>query len=1071
MNELKCLSEQELSEFVHGRIDELRVVQIAEHLEACGNCQDTVVMLGEKSDTFIGQLRSPAVPDALESEEACNAAIERLADGAANEWAGPTATYPKISETDRLGPYQIEGKLGVGGMGTVFQATHTKLKRSVAIKLLPASCWANPAAVARFEREMEVIGGLDHPNIVRANDAGEENGMHYLVMEHVDGMDLSQVVKRLGRLQIADACEIARQAAIGLQYANENHLVHRDIKPSNLMLARAKGQESRVEGQNTHDSARLSTLDSRPSTSVKILDLGLALLGESHTAHENELTTVGQLMGTLDYMSPEQGMDSHDVDIRADIYSLGATLYKLLTGRAPFASPQFDTLLKKVTALANKPVPPIKQLRSDIPDKLATVIDRMLSKDPAERYASPQEVAAALEPFTRDANLSDLLQTAEAATEPPTTSIPPVIASVQGHPNGAAGVLISGQPLGFPGTGGFAVAGKARNRTPAQITREFNYWMLFMLLIFGAIGVAGVIFHIKTDNGELVIEADDNTQVLVRQDGKTVRQLEVAKGPNSVTIRSGTYRIELQGKSDELVMTQDDVTIRRGQRVVVRVQQRVKETTGTDQTKDMEYPTETEEMYSGGYGGEMSESAMAGGAEGPTQEDLYSGVGGLAAMYGEGSGEDPSSEMGAMSTSGFRGPKPASQADDPVPTYDGKTYREWLAELNVERKPERLTDAIRAFASLGDGDEKIATESVSAIMQIMRRNGSYVIDDSPQGKLIQQAIKVLQQMPGEIVIKAVEDELENGNTRSRSFVNFFLHSSFYEHAAIGSPHIDLSTAALRHNKTLYQKLLGIPDDEAALIRVDGVKLVVQHAESRGVALTEVEGLLPKLRGMLKEKDFVILASSTLGIFDVEKDNQDLVPALIRLLKSQDPQHQLQAARLLGQLGSRSASATETLLKIVRPLAESAPLVGTTSPENYGSGFAPGMMPGMMGGGGVGGFAGGGYMAYNPNQDLNYVTITAFGNIGPSAKAALPILRKIAAKKPTATAPLADAGGGEGFEEAMGGYGGEGGGGGFGVSYEAEYAKAAEAAIARIEGKDTSPIRPEPVVAPGGGGFF
>lgn len=138
-----------------------------------------------------------------------------------------------------------------------------------------------------------------------------------------------------------------------------------------------------------------STLDSRPSTSVKILDLGLALLGEAHMAHENELTTVGQLMGTLDYMSPEQGMDSHVVDIRADIYSLGATLYKLLTGRAPFAAPQYNTLLKKVTALANQPVKPVKELRPDIPDELAAIIDRTLAKEPQDRFNTPNELAAA----------------------------------------------------------------------------------------------------------------------------------------------------------------------------------------------------------------------------------------------------------------------------------------------------------------------------------------------------------------------------------------------------------------------------------------------------------------------------------------------------------------------------------------------------------------------------------------------------------------------------------------------------------------------------------------------------
>jgi hypothetical protein len=262
MSEAKCLSEQELSEFVQGRIDDLRVDQIAEHLEACDDCQATVVMLAESSDTFVEQLRSPAVPDALEVEDACRDGVDRLADRAADWSAGATATLPEVGEITQLGPYRIQGELGVGGMGTVFQAIHTKLKRSVALKLLPASRWANPSAVARFEREMEVIGQLDHPNIVRASDAGEENGMHYLVMEHVDGLDLSRIVSRVGPLPVADACEIARQAAIGLRYANENHLVHRDIKPSNLMLAR-RAERSEVRSQESGVRTRSDGKDSR----------------------------------------------------------------------------------------------------------------------------------------------------------------------------------------------------------------------------------------------------------------------------------------------------------------------------------------------------------------------------------------------------------------------------------------------------------------------------------------------------------------------------------------------------------------------------------------------------------------------------------------------------------------------------------------------------------------------------------------------------------------------------------------------------------------------------------------
>jgi serine/threonine protein kinase len=437
-------------------------------------------------------------------------------------------------------------------MGTVFEAVHTKLKRSVALKLLPASRWANPAAVARFEREMEVIGQLDHPNIVRASDAGEENGMHYLVMEHVDGLDLSRIVSRVGPLAVADACEIAQQAAIGLQYAHENHLVHRDIKPSNLMLA-ASGQRSAISGQQERGQK-----DHRAAT-VKILDLGLALLGDSHAGQEDELTTVGQLMGTLDYMSPEQGMDSHDVDVRADIYSLGATLYKLLTGSAPFATPQYDTLLKKVTALANKPVAPIQQLRSDIPDDVAAVIDRMLSKTPADRFKTPQEVAAALEPFAGDADLGRLLADALEAKEPDNNLVPPVISAMHGP---AKPAVLPKQPV---------------------LVHEMRGWKfggLLMILIFLTLAGGFVIF-IATDRGELVVRAEENVQIAITKDGNTVKQLAASQGENAVTVWSGSYQVQIKGKSDELVLSQNSVSIRRGGRVVVHVKQRPKAASNT----------------------------------------------------------------------------------------------------------------------------------------------------------------------------------------------------------------------------------------------------------------------------------------------------------------------------------------------------------------------------------------------------------------------------------------------------------------------------------------------------------
>ncbi len=213
-----------------------------------------------------------------------------------------------------------------------------------------------PDLVERFSREMKAVGKLQHPNIIAASDAGEAEGWHFLVMELVDGCDLAAVARTHGPLTVADAAELGRQAVLGLQCVHEHGLVHRDIKPSNLMLG--------------------------PGGAVKILDLGLALLREDEPPGD-ELTETGFGLGTADYMSPEQAQDAHQVTIQSDLYSLGCTLYKLLTGRAPFDSPSYRSTLKKMQAHLRDPVPPLQTQRPDVPAELAAIVHRLLEKDPA----------------------------------------------------------------------------------------------------------------------------------------------------------------------------------------------------------------------------------------------------------------------------------------------------------------------------------------------------------------------------------------------------------------------------------------------------------------------------------------------------------------------------------------------------------------------------------------------------------------------------------------------------------------------------------------------------------------
>ncbi|MBI1901727.1 MAG: serine/threonine protein kinase [Planctomycetia bacterium] len=260
----------------------------------------------------------------------------------------------------------------------------------MAVKFLPADAVRSPTAQARFEREIEAVGRLDHPNIVRAYDAGQENGSYYLVMELVDGADLAEIVRRSGPLGVADSCEIIRQAALGLAHASEHHLVHRDVKPSNLLLSR--------------------------DGTVKVSDLGLAMLRRTDEQgnEESALTGRGQIVGTADYMAPEQALDTRSADSRADIYSLGCTLFALLTGSPPYAGPENDTALKKILAHRTLPAPSIHDSRPDAPRQLDALLRQMMAKEPEERTTDFREIARSLEPFAAGHDLNDLLVRFEA---------------------------------------------------------------------------------------------------------------------------------------------------------------------------------------------------------------------------------------------------------------------------------------------------------------------------------------------------------------------------------------------------------------------------------------------------------------------------------------------------------------------------------------------------------------------------------------------------------------------------------------------------------------------------------
>lgn len=266
-----------------------------------------------------------------------------------------------------LGNYVLLDQLGQGGMGTVYKAEHRRMQRLVALKVLSANVVKSPELQERFQREARAAARLEHPNIVTAYDADEFEGTHFLVMQYVDGQDLAAYVKRHGPLSVKQAVDCIVQAARGLQYAHDQGVVHRDIKPANLLL----------------DKAGV----------VKILDMGLARI-DSTQEKESDLTSTGAVMGTVDYMSPEQAVATKNADARSDQYSLGLTLWYLLTGRSAYGG---ESLMAKLLAHRDAPIPSLAINRPDVPPMLEVVFQKMVAKQPGNRFATLSEAADALD--------------------------------------------------------------------------------------------------------------------------------------------------------------------------------------------------------------------------------------------------------------------------------------------------------------------------------------------------------------------------------------------------------------------------------------------------------------------------------------------------------------------------------------------------------------------------------------------------------------------------------------------------------------------------------------------------
>ncbi len=431
----KCPNMMALARYASGSLGEDAAEAVVKHLDHCTRCQGVVDDMARREDSLVGALRRGIIPEAATSPTLAgliNAAQNRfepigetrtLTDSGTvveeivdfhtfvecvkKSQLLPDDDVAKLSEVTKshdsesfarelvadgkltsfqarallhgrwkglvLGNYIVLDKLGQGGMGNVFKAKHRRMRRIVCLKVLRAAGRKSPTLMERFRREARTVGALKHPNFVVAHDAGDTEGIPFLVMEFIEGQDLSKQIHDYGPMSVKDATEAIRQAAEALEYAHGAGVIHRDVKPHNLIPDE--------------------------SGTIKILDMGLARFdaymeqGGDATKHAT-MTNSGVVMGTVDYMSPEQAVNSRNASEASDIYSLGCTLYYLLTGKAVFGG---ETLMEKLVAHREKPTPQLRDVAPDVSVGLEAVFQKMVAKQPEDRYSRMDHVAADLE--------------------------------------------------------------------------------------------------------------------------------------------------------------------------------------------------------------------------------------------------------------------------------------------------------------------------------------------------------------------------------------------------------------------------------------------------------------------------------------------------------------------------------------------------------------------------------------------------------------------------------------------------------------------------------------------------
>ena len=754
---MRCLDVETLQHVKSGRLTLDFLDSALDHLGECEACKARFDATPVNEDSFVDSLRKSMPDDRWSSESACQAAIVHLVESNARDrgklalesrslgdFNPSTANVP-----DEIGVYKLGSVLGSGGMGIVYLAQHVRLKKLCAIKLLPRHHQKQPELVERFERETSTAGQLEHPNIVRALDAGDIDGWHYLVMEYLDGYDLAKIANFNGKLSTAAIVEIAYQAAIALKYVHENGLVHRDIKPSNFMITR--------HGQ------------------LKLLDLGLALLQETMLTDQQQLTSIGRLMGTLDYMAPEQLDDCHSVDYRADLYGLGATLYRLHYGISPLESiaPQ-GGIRAKLSALASGKSPPFNEAENLPEAKLNAIVQRLLQPQANNRFDSCHTLIGMLEPLRNTASnpLEELIREVDrrAAETPnhsreenPKLSIHPNLnlLTQRENPKSDSSENAPRQVGSVIGRDGYA--------------KRIGW----ISSVFAAFCLAGLLIYIATDRGEIVIQSDDpGLQIRVMQGETEVRAMELQTKSESIAVRSGRYQIDLRFVGDRYEISDESVQVFRGEKQLVSIARKP--------------------MQNDSSANEVKRSPIESYAK-------RSAIEGAIASGGE-------------------------------PTFEGYRFADWLTVMKTETSSKNLATGIVALKTLATNESQ-EREAVAAILKASRQFGSKVIDGSDATKFAESlwgdsALSFLQ-FSRAVLAESILDELRSGNARSKATVVSILWNSKFQNwtrfpvdqfdAQQESPEF-LSTELVRNiAQSLWEASTSISEAKHSDIVADGLR--------------------------------------------------------------------------------------------------------------------------------------------------------------------------------------------------------------------------------------------------------